>query len=74
LVPEYFPDAVGSVTGLVGAAGGLGGFFPPLLLGFIKQETGGFALGFVLLGAFSLGCLLIVLRRPSLQPAAATLQ
>ncbi len=30
LVPQYFPDSVGSVTGLVGAAGGLGGFFPPL--------------------------------------------
>ena len=27
LVPEYFPKAVGGVTGLVGAAGGLGGFF-----------------------------------------------
>ena len=33
LVPDHFPRAVGSVTGLVGAAGGLGGFFPPLVLG-----------------------------------------
>lgn len=33
LVPQYFPKTVGSVTGLVGAAGGLGGFFPPLVLG-----------------------------------------
>ena len=52
LVPEYFPDSVGSVTGLVGAAGGLGGFFPPLLLGVIKQQTGTFTFGFVLLGMF----------------------
>jgi len=57
LVPEYFPDSVGSVTGLVGAAGGLGGFFPPLLLGFVKQQTGSFTLGFVLLGVFALCCL-----------------
>src|SRR6266404_979648 len=34
LVPQYFPRDVGTVTGLVGAMGGLGGFFPPLLLGF----------------------------------------
>jgi MFS transporter, NNP family, nitrate/nitrite transporter len=40
LVPEYFPQSVGAVTGLVGAAGGLGGFFPPLVLGLIKQMTG----------------------------------
>lgn len=61
LVPEYFPGAVGSVTGLVGAAGGLGGFFPPLLLGLVKQLTGGFALGFVLLALFALACLAVLL-------------
>ena len=27
------PDRVGAVTGIVGAAGGLGGFFPPLVMG-----------------------------------------
>ena len=71
LVPEYFPGSVGSVTGLVGAAGGLGGFFPPLLLGFIKQRTGSFTLGFILLGVFALICLAVLLRRPRLQPAPA---
>jgi MFS transporter, NNP family, nitrate/nitrite transporter len=60
LVPEYFPQAVGSVTGLVGAAGGLGGFFPPLLLGAIRQSTGAFTWGFVLLAIFSIGCLFVV--------------
>ena len=58
LVPEYFPKAVGSVTGLVGAAGGLGGFFPPLVLGRL-QATGSFTGGFVLLALFSLGCLVV---------------
>ena len=61
LVPEYFPTTVGSVTGVVGAAGGLGGFFPPLLLGAIKQQTGSFTLGFVALSAFSISCLIVLL-------------
>lgn len=64
LVPEYFPLSVGSVTGLVGAAGGLGGFFPPLLLGVVKERTGNFAIGFILLGVFALCCLAVVLRAP----------
>jgi nitrate/nitrite transporter NarK len=38
LVPQYFPKQVGTVTGLVGAMGGLGGFFPPLLLGFFRDH------------------------------------
>jgi MFS transporter, NNP family, nitrate/nitrite transporter len=38
LVPEIFPDKVGTVTGLVGAIGGLGGFVPPLLLSFFRHE------------------------------------
>jgi NNP family nitrate/nitrite transporter-like MFS transporter len=59
LVPEYFPTAVGSVTGLVGAAGGLGGFFPPLVLGVIRQSTGKFTWGFVLLAIFCAICLLV---------------
>jgi NNP family nitrate/nitrite transporter-like MFS transporter len=72
LVPEYFPNSVGSVTGLVGAAGGLGGFFPPLLLGMIKQRTGAFTGGFILLGVFALACLaVLLLRRAPRVPVAA---
>ena len=56
LVPQYFPKTVGSVTGLVGAAGGLGGFFPPLVLGFVKQAMGAYTLGFVFLAIFSVIC------------------
>lgn len=62
LVPQYFPKTVGSVTGLVGAAGGLGGFFPPLLLGIVRKETGSFTIGFGLLAAFAVICLLVLMR------------
>jgi NNP family nitrate/nitrite transporter-like MFS transporter len=60
LVPEYFPKSVGAVTGIVGAAGGLGGFFPPLVLGVVKQNFGSFTIGFVLLGAFAIFCLVLL--------------
>ncbi len=57
LVPEWFPDRVGAVTGVVGAAGGLGGFFPPLVMGVVKSATGGYALGFVLMALVGVACL-----------------
>ena len=60
MVPEYFPQSVGSVTGLVGAAGGLGGFFPPLVLGIVKQQTGSFLAGFIMLSVFCLLCLAVL--------------
>ena len=56
LVPDYFPNSVGTVTGLVGAAGGLGGFFPPLLVGALYQLTGHYSIGFILLSITSLAC------------------
>ena len=40
LIPEYFPDNVGSVGGLVGMLGGLGGFFLPPLFAYTKLWTG----------------------------------
>ncbi|MCP2292533.1 MFS transporter [Nocardia amikacinitolerans] len=39
------PDKVGSVTGVVGAAGGLGGFIPPLIMGALYGAVGSYALG-----------------------------
>ncbi|MCI0376160.1 MAG: NarK/NasA family nitrate transporter [Gemmataceae bacterium] len=53
LVPQRFPKEIGVVTGIVGAAGGLGGFFLPTLLGGLKHLTGSFAGGFVLFGLAS---------------------
>ncbi|GAA2558818.1 hypothetical protein [Pseudonocardia hydrocarbonoxydans] len=37
------------MTGLVGAAGGLGGFFPPLVMGLVYGATGDYSVGYVLL-------------------------
>jgi NNP family nitrate/nitrite transporter-like MFS transporter len=63
LVPLVSPANTGAVTGIVGAAGGLGGFFPPILLGVVKDLTGVYFLGFILLALFSVGCLLVNLTR-----------
>ena len=60
LVPQYFPNQTGSVTGLVGAAGGLGGFFPPIVLGICRDLTGSYAMGFGLLIVFALSCTAIL--------------
>jgi NNP family nitrate/nitrite transporter-like MFS transporter len=49
LVPELFPRRIATVTGLVGAIGGLGGFFPPLLLGLFRERLGVLWPGFLLL-------------------------
>lgn len=63
LVPFVSPSNTGAVTGIVGAAGGLGGFFPPILLGVVKDLTGEFFIGFILLGVFSLVCLVMNVKR-----------
>jgi NNP family nitrate/nitrite transporter-like MFS transporter len=49
LVPQRFAERVGIMTGIVGAAGGLGGFLLPSLLGFLKDKTGSFGIGFAIL-------------------------
>ncbi|MEU3270052.1 MFS transporter [Saccharomonospora sp. NPDC006951] len=48
------PGKVGSVTGFVGAAGGLGGFVPPLVMGGIYGALGSYALGLAALALVSL--------------------
>ena len=60
LVPQRFPKEIGIITGLVGAAGGVGGFFLPSLMGVVKGSTGSFGSGFVLLGGYAVLCLLVV--------------
>ena len=50
MVPQRFPDDLGVVTGFVGAAGGLGGFVLPLLLGYSREWLGRFGPGFLAIG------------------------
>ena len=39
-IPDYFPNDVGVVGGMVGVLGGLGGFFCPIIFGYLLQSTG----------------------------------
>jgi NNP family nitrate/nitrite transporter-like MFS transporter len=39
-IPEYFPEEVGVVGGMVGVLGGLGGFFCPIIFGYLLDGTG----------------------------------
>ncbi len=50
-------DRVGSVTGVVGAAGGLSGFLPPLVMGSLSGVFESYAMGLVLLAIVSAGAL-----------------
>ncbi|HEY8213894.1 MAG: MFS transporter [Methylocystis sp.] len=54
LLPQRFRREIGAMTGLVGAAGGLGGFFLAKALAFSKGATGGFTAGFVFFGFLAL--------------------
>jgi MFS transporter, NNP family, nitrate/nitrite transporter len=62
LVAHWFPNDIGAVTGVVGAAGGLGGFFPPLVMALVKSLFGSYTVGFVLLAAVAGACLLVLTR------------
>lgn len=39
-IPDYFPDQVGVVGGMVGVIGGLGGFVCPIIFGYLLEGTG----------------------------------
>ena len=61
LVPQRFPDRIGIVTGVVGAAGGLGGFFLPFVLGAVRDATGSYTAGLLACaGAFLCGTLVLL--------------
>jgi NNP family nitrate/nitrite transporter-like MFS transporter len=55
LVGKLAPaDKVGAITGLVGAAGGLGGFIPPLIMGWVYGTQHSYAIGLMLLSDMAL--------------------
>lgn len=66
LLPLRFPHAKTITTGVVGEFGALGGAFIPLVMGYSKQYTGSYSLGFVIYAIsalIALGLLVIVQRR-----------
>jgi len=54
LVPQRFREEIGVMTGLVGMAGGVGGFFLASSLGLARQVTGEYSGGFYLFGVIAL--------------------
>ena len=54
LVPQRFRAEIGVMTGLVGMAGGIGGFYLASSLGFAKQLTGSFQPGFLIFAGLAL--------------------
>jgi NNP family nitrate/nitrite transporter-like MFS transporter len=60
LVPQRFPREIGVITGIVGAGGGLGGFFLPTVLGALKQFTGSFTSGFLLFSLVGFGSAVVL--------------
>ncbi|WP_191556638.1 MFS transporter [Metabacillus idriensis] len=61
LVPQRFPEEIGFITGIVGAAGGVGGFFVPNILGTLKQITGTYDAGFAVFSVVGIAALIILL-------------
>lgn len=57
LVPQRFSAEIGVMTGLVGMAGGMGGFYLASSLGFAKQWSGSFAPGFYIFAGLAVAAL-----------------
>jgi MFS transporter, NNP family, nitrate/nitrite transporter len=58
LVPQRFRQEIGVITGIVGAAGGIGGFLLPSFLGLFKDLTGSYGPGFFLFAGMAGYCLM----------------
>ncbi|KHJ39406.1 nitrate transporter [Pedobacter glucosidilyticus] len=57
-IPEYFPNEIGVVGGMVGLIGGLGGFIGPIIFGYLLQSTGFWTSSWFFVFAISTVCLL----------------
>lgn len=58
LVPQRFRKEIGVMTGLVGMAGGIGGFYLASSLGYSKQITGSYKIGLLVFAALAIVALL----------------
>jgi NNP family nitrate/nitrite transporter-like MFS transporter len=56
-IPDYFPNDVGVVGGIVGVLGGLGGFVCPIVFGFLLDGLGLWTTTWMFLFAVALACL-----------------
>jgi len=56
-IPDYFPDQVGVVGGMVGVLGGLGGFFCPIIFGYLLEWTGLWTSAWMFMLVLSIICL-----------------
>ena len=61
MAPQRFPREIEIITGIVGAAGGLGGFFLPSLLGLLKDLTGTYATGLACFALCTAGLCVLLL-------------
>jgi NNP family nitrate/nitrite transporter-like MFS transporter len=77
IVPLRFRARLGVATGIIGAAGGLGGFFLPSWLGYTRDVTGSYGTGLAILACIAMGGATLLFKvRPSwqsgfLQPSAS---
>jgi NNP family nitrate/nitrite transporter-like MFS transporter len=58
LVPQRFRKEIGVMTGMVGMAGGIGGFYLASSLGYAKQLTGSYQIGFMVFAGLAILALL----------------
>lgn len=61
LLPLRFPHAKAIATGVVGEFGALGGALIPLTMGYSKQYTGSYSMGFIFYAATALIALSVIL-------------
>ena len=61
LVPHRWKGKTGIMTGIIGAAGGIGGFYLPVVMGIARESTGSYQLGFATFGVLAALAFVLVL-------------
>jgi MFS transporter, NNP family, nitrate/nitrite transporter len=60
LVPHRWRGKTGVMTGIIGAAGGIGGFYLPVIMGIARESTGSYQLGFATFGLLAAAAFILV--------------